>query len=152
MAGKSEPLDPLSSVSLTLDATVENAAVARRAVAGEARRAGLAEPVTAAAQVVVTESFTNAARHAYSAGPGRVRIHAHADDEGITVAVRDQGDGIRPHPREPGRIGGLGLLLIAALARRVQLRRLPGGGTEVRARVETDGRGSRTGDVAPQAG
>lgn len=141
MAGKSEPQEPVSSVSLTLESKLENAAVARRAVAEQARRAGLAERTSAAAQVVVTEGFTNATRHA--GGPSdRVRVEAKADGHGITVAVRDRGDGFRPRLRNPNSLGGLGLLLIAALADRVQLRSLGEDGTEICARLEARSKGA----------
>lgn len=138
MAGKSEPLDPTAPVSLSLEARVENAALARRAIATEAARAGLANGATNAAQVVVTEGFTNAARYAAETEEaGRIQVHAEADSDGITVVVRDSGAGFHPRMKEGGAQGGAGLALIAALADRLQLRRLPEGGTEISARIGT---------------
>lgn len=122
-------------MSLSLEARPDNAALARRAVAGEAARARLDQRTAAAAQVVVTEGFTNAVQHAYDGGDGRVQVQAHADEGGITIVVRDAGTGFRPRPRREGSFGGIGLLLVASLAELLQLRRLPRGGTELRARV-----------------
>lgn len=125
------------AVTVSLEARPENAAVARRAVADEAARAGLTDWVAAAAKVVVTEGFTNATRHAYPQPDlERVMVEAHGDDRGITVVVRDSGEGFRPRIPEGAGTSRLGLGLIAALSERVELRRLPEGGTEVRARLE----------------
>jgi anti-sigma regulatory factor (Ser/Thr protein kinase) len=137
MGGKANPVNPPSTVQLSLEARAENAALARRAVADEAARAGLTERVTAAAQVVVTESFTNATRHAHaSSEPGRVEVRVRGDEQGMMIAVRDSGRGFRPRVPDDYRFGGFGLGLIAALADSVELRRLDGGGTEIRARLD----------------
>ncbi|HSI80899.1 MAG TPA: ATP-binding protein [Solirubrobacterales bacterium] len=137
MRGKSSPADDHPSVRLSLEARPENAAVARRAVADEAARAGHGDPLVAAAKVIVTEGFTNAIRHAYlDPGGERVVVHAESDSDGMTIAVRDSGSGFLPRVPEGFGGGGFGLGLIAALAHRVELRQLSDGGTEVRARVE----------------
>lgn len=138
MRGKSSPSDDHPSLRLSLEARPENAAVARRAVADEAARAGHADTLVAAAKVIVTEGFTNAIRHAYldPGGEERVIVQAESDSEGMTIAVRDSGTGFLPRVPESFGGGGFGLGLIAALANRVELRRLSGGGTEVRARVD----------------
>jgi anti-sigma regulatory factor (Ser/Thr protein kinase) len=123
-------------VSLCLEARPANATLARRAVTREAEHADLDPEAVAAAQVVVTEGFSNAVRHAYPGnGGGIVQIEARGEAGGITIVVRDRGDGFRPRPRRDGGYGGIGLLLVAALAQEVQLRHLHGGGTEMRARV-----------------
>ena len=138
VARNSKPAERPSPVDLSLEARAENAKHARRAVAAEAARAGLSDPVRAAAQVVVTEGFTNAASHAYDDRDGaRVEVRVNADQEGITVVVRDAGVGFRPRHIGRGLGSGLGLGLIASLSDEVELRHLPGGGSEVRARIET---------------
>ena len=129
-------------MSLSLEARPDNAVLARRAVAGEAARARLDQRTVAAAKVVVTEGFSNAVQHAYRGGDGRVQVQAHADEDGITIVVRDAGDGFRPRPRPQGSIGGIGLLLVASLAELLQLRRLPRGGTELRARIGVEPAGA----------
>lgn len=124
------------SLALSLEPNPENAAVARHAVADLADRHGLDDAVRTSAEVVVTEAFTNATRHAYSGEPrGPVEITASAQDGTFEIAVRDHGDGIRPSPASPDGSGRMGLLLIAALADSVRLLHLREGGTEVRAAV-----------------
>jgi anti-sigma regulatory factor (Ser/Thr protein kinase) len=142
MPRKPHPPSWCPPVTMSLEAKPQNAAVARRVIADAAASKGLADRLAADAKVVVTESFTNATRHAYSGrATGRVVVEAEADDEGITIAVRDSGEGFRPRLPEADEVSGLGLALIAALSDRVELRRLGGGGTEVRARLEARGDG-----------
>lgn len=139
MRGKASPSDDHPSVRLALEARSENAAVARRAIADAASRAGLAGPLAAAAKVIVTEGFTNAvdAVDRESDAGARVFVHASGDARGMTIGIRDSGTGYRPRVAERFRIRGFGLGLIAALATRLELRRLPEGGTEIEARIET---------------
>ena len=129
----SSDVDP---VSLILDAVPENAAVARRAVADAAEQAGLDAETVAKARVVVSEAFSNAAAHAYPEGrDGEVEVAAYPALSGITVVVRDHGEGLRPRPVSGRSSERLGLLLIAALATTTRLRQRPGGGTEIRADI-----------------
>lgn len=124
-------------VNLSLAARPEQAALAREAVAEVAAKSNLHDGLTADAQLVVTEAFTNAVRHAYSEPEGEwVTVAVEADEAGISILVRDSGAGFRPHVSRAGSIGGLGIGLIAALSQRFELRRLPEGGTEVKARLE----------------
>lgn len=149
MEGKPGTAERRFPVGLTLEPLPANAAVARRAVADEAARAGLGDHVRSDAQVVVTEGFTNAARHAAGGGGDSVEVHACGDPAGITIVVRDHGRGFRPRPHDANRAGGFGLALIAALADRLELARQDDGGTELRARLENAARGGRH---APQRG
>ena len=66
--------------------------------------------------VVVSEAVTNAVLHAYRDRdrPGEVHVSAQLHDEGLEVAVADDGIGLRPRPDSPGV--GLGMPLIADLA------------------------------------
>ena len=66
--------------------------------------------------VVVSEAVTNAVVHAYRDRdrPGTVHVCAALHDEGVEVAVSDDGLGLRPRPDSPGV--GLGMPLIADLA------------------------------------
>jgi anti-sigma regulatory factor (Ser/Thr protein kinase) len=125
---------PDGSVNLTLEPTPENAAVARHAVAELASRHGLDDAVRTSAEVVVTEAFTNATRHAYTGDDrGPVEIVARARGDSVEITVRDEGGGIRPRPANPDGSGRMGLLLIAALADNLHLLHRPDGGTEVHA-------------------
>ena len=69
--------------------------------------------------VVVSEAVTNAVVHAYRDRdrPGAVHVSAELHDEGVEIAVADDGLGLRPRPDSPGV--GLGMPLIADLADRV---------------------------------
>jgi stage II sporulation protein AB (anti-sigma F factor) len=123
-------------VNLTLEAAPENAAVARRAVVDAAEQVGLDEETVSKARLVVSEAFSNAAIHAYPEGSdGEIEIAAYPAPSGITVVVRDRGEGLRPRPASGSPSERLGLLLIAALATTTRLRQRPGGGTELRADI-----------------
>jgi serine/threonine-protein kinase RsbW len=139
VAGQTDPPTRSSDadpVTLTLDAVPENAAVARRAVTDAAEQAGLDAETVAKARLVVSEAFTNAAAHAYPEGSdGEVEVAAYPARSGITVVVRDHGDGLRPRPASRNPSERLGLVLIAALATTTRLRQRPGGGTELRADI-----------------
>ncbi len=84
--------------------------------------------------VVVSEAVANAVLHAYRdrERPGRVRVTAALDDEGVEVSVTDDGLGPRPRADSPGV--GLGMPLIADLADRVEIARAGAGGTRIAAR------------------
>jgi len=71
--------------------------------------------------VVVSEAVTNAVVHAYRdrEQPGLVHVCASLDDDGIEVAVDDDGLGMRPRIDSPGV--GLGLPLMGDLADRVEV-------------------------------
>jgi serine/threonine-protein kinase RsbW/stage II sporulation protein AB (anti-sigma F factor) len=82
---------------------------------------------------VVSEAVTNAVLHAYRDRdrPGRVHVSARLDDEGVQVAIDDDGLGMRPRVDSPGV--GLGLPLIGDLADRVEVYSR-GPGTRIAAR------------------
>src|SRR3954447_627829 len=66
--------------------------------------------------VVVSEAVSNAVVHAYrnEDEAGRVHVAPSLDDDGVEVAVDDDGLGMRPREDSPGV--GLGLPLIGDLA------------------------------------
>src|ERR1700754_1495831 len=89
--------DERSGLEMSLPANAENVAVVRHALAGLAESIGMDEPGIADLKTVVTEACMNVVVHAYPDGqPGPLEIEAVAEDEGLTVAVRDHGMGIRP--------------------------------------------------------
>lgn len=79
----------------------------------------------------VSEAVTNALVHAYrdDADPGRIQVDARVEDESFVVSVRDDGTGMLPRPDSPGL--GLGMPIIAALSRSMDIRQMEGGGTEI---------------------
>ena len=83
--------------------------------------------------MAVTEACTNVVVHAYDEDAGMLEVEMLADEDGLTIVVRDHGAGIQPRPArsEPPALG-LGLPLIAALSDAFELRGSAGQGTEVR--------------------
>lgn len=124
--------DETPVVTLTLPARPEGVGVVRQALAGLADALALDGAVLADAKMAVTEACTNVVVHAYGDREGTLQVEMLADDESVTVVVRDKGSGIKPRAtREPTALG-LGLPLIAALSDAFQIRGGLGIGTEVR--------------------
>jgi anti-sigma regulatory factor (Ser/Thr protein kinase) len=119
--------DAPSPLVIEVPAVSTSVTEARRSVAGYAARVGV-DPQDV--ELAVAEAVGNAVTHAYPEGSiGTVTVRAEAAPEGLTVTVGDDGVGMRPNLSSPGL--GLGLALIARLARecRVTTNRL--GGTTV---------------------
>lgn len=89
---------------------------ARRRVSSALRRRGWAEGDVERAQLAVSELVANAVVHARTAST----VHLRAGDASLRLEVVDGAPGSVPRPREldPSRVGGLGLHLVACLARR----------------------------------
>src|SRR6476619_2715671 len=105
-------------LAVALQAEPQSASQARRAVLDALT--GIAVDRDAVG-VVVTEAVTNAVVHAYRdrEAPGRVHVSASLDDEGVAVAVDDDGLGMRPRMDSPGV--GLGLPLMGDLADHIEV-------------------------------
>ena len=120
-------------VRLELPARPEGVGVVRQALVGVADGLAIEASVLADAKMAVTEACTNAVVHAYDDGSGKLEVDMLADEEALTVVVRDRGAGIQPRPNRAGSTAlGLGLPLIAALSDAFEVRGGPGAGTEVR--------------------
>jgi serine/threonine-protein kinase RsbW len=125
--------EPVSDVWLRVPARPENVAVVRQALAGVCETLEAEPKVLADVKLAVTEACTNVVVHAYPNGAERaaaIEVEAQPEGSGITVVVRDFGRGITPRAESPGL--GLGLPLIAALSRTVEIR----GGAESRGGTE----------------
>jgi serine/threonine-protein kinase RsbW len=120
-------------LSLTVAARAENLAVVRQALAGFAQAMGFDSDAIADLKTVVTEACMNVVIHAYPDGqPGPLQVRAEPHQQGLEIAVRDQGSGFRPRPADPDATGlRLGLPLIATLSDQFEVRGGEGG-TEVR--------------------
>jgi anti-sigma regulatory factor (Ser/Thr protein kinase) len=119
------------SVRISLAAEPGNVRRARAAITELARRAGLPEDAVEDVRLAVTEACTNVVRHAYPGGrPGTMRLEATAGTDAFVVVVSDRGTGIVPTAGTPGL--GLGLPLLVALTRTLEIEGDPGGGTIVR--------------------
>jgi anti-sigma regulatory factor (Ser/Thr protein kinase) len=119
-------------VRLALPAKPEGVGVVRQALAGLADAMALDAAILADAKMAVTEACTNVVVHAYGETDGELEVEMLADDDSITVVVRDRGTGIRPRATRETQALGLGLPLIAALSDAFEVRGGPGMGTEVR--------------------
>ena len=120
-------------VRLELPARPEGVGVVRQALVGVADGLAIDASVLADAKMAVTEACTNAVVHAYDDGSGHLEVEMLADEQALTVVVRDRGAGIQPRPNRTGSTAlGLGLPLIAALSDAFEVRGGPGAGTEVR--------------------
>jgi serine/threonine-protein kinase RsbW len=117
---------------MSLPAKAENVAVVRHALAGLAERIGMDESGVADLKTVVTEACMNVVVHAYPDGPGPLEVEAVPELEGLTVAVRDFGMGIRPRPEADRPSLRIGLTLIAALSRSFEIKGGVDRGTEIR--------------------
>jgi anti-sigma regulatory factor (Ser/Thr protein kinase) len=133
-------------LDVDLPAEPRSATQARRAVLDALR--GIAVDRDAIG-VVVSEAVTNAVIHAYRGRerPGEVHVTARLDDEGVVVAVADDGIGLGPRPDSPGV--GLGMPLIADLADRVEISKPRSGGVRVTARFALMGAAGPHGRAVP---
>lgn len=119
-----------SLLEVDLPAERQSASRARRAVLDALKGVAVDRD---AVGLVVSEAVANAVIHAYrDRKPGDVRVSATLNEEGVEVAVVDDGIGLRPRPDSPGV--GLGMPLIADLADRVEITAGPRGhGTRIAA-------------------
>lgn len=128
-----ETNDDRSGLEMSLPASAENVAVVRHALAGLAESIGMDEPGIADLKTVVTEACMNVVVHAYPEGqPGPLEVEAVPEHEGLTVAVRDHGMGIRPRTDAERSSLRLGLTLIAALSSSFEIKGGFDRGTEIR--------------------
>jgi serine/threonine-protein kinase RsbW len=125
----------IPNVCLSVPSRPENVLVVRQALTGVAECLDLDAIETNDLTTAVTEACNNVVLHAYDGGEGPLEVDVYALPEAVTVVVRDHGRGIDPpmpdEQDEDARVG-LGLPVISALSRDVELRDRDGGGTEVR--------------------
>jgi anti-sigma regulatory factor (Ser/Thr protein kinase) len=127
-------MSPVPDVRLTMPARPEGVAVVRQALAGIADALDFDTAVLADMKMAVSEACTNVVVHAYEDSDGILEVDMLADDQGLTIRVRDYGSGIHPQvaPTREVPALGLGLPLIAALSDSFELHGSAGQGTEVR--------------------
>jgi serine/threonine-protein kinase RsbW len=126
-------MSPAPDVRLTMPARPEGVAVVRQALAGMADALDFDAAVLADMKMAVSEACTNVVVHAYEDSDGTLEVDMTADDQGLTIRVRDHGSGIQPQVQRSREVPalGLGLPLIAALSDAFELHGSAGRGTEV---------------------
>jgi anti-sigma regulatory factor (Ser/Thr protein kinase) len=122
----------VSSEPLTLrfPARADHVGAVRRAVCAYAREHAVADPDDVA--LAVSEVVTNAIIHAYvgAPAPGEIEVAARCiEDDGLEVDICDQGRGMIPRVDSPGL--GVGLAVVASVAKQVEIEARPTGGTRV---------------------
>jgi PAS domain S-box-containing protein len=147
VAGLSDTLENLQEISRGIHPAVLSSGGLSVALSGLARRAGLPvelavdaprrlpDSVEVAAYYVVSETLTNAAKHAQAS---LVHVRVNAADTVVNIEISDDGVG----GTDPERGSGLTGLRdrVEALGGSIEIRSPPGGGTtlQVRIPVETD--------------
>lgn len=123
----------IPNVCLSLSNRPENLLVVRQALTGVADCLGLHAIETNDLNTAVTEACNNVVLHAYGGEEGPLEVDAYVLADAIAVVVRDRGNGMpsREQHHEESHTG-MGLPVINALCRRVELTDPPDGGTEVR--------------------
>jgi anti-sigma regulatory factor (Ser/Thr protein kinase) len=108
----------------------EHVGAARRAASKAARCLGVEDDVVDAVRLAVSEAVSNVVVHGYRDAPrGEFTMAVEAEDDELTVTVRDHGCGMRPRMDSPG--AGLGLPLIAQLSDSFSVTEPPEGGTQL---------------------
>ena len=122
-------------MEFSLPAEAGNVPLIRHALAGLAEALEMEPTGIADLKTVVTEACMNVVLHAYAEETGPLEVHAWPEDDALVVSVRDYGSGIRPLADVEHTSLRLGLPLIAALTRSLEISGDKGRGTEVRMTV-----------------
>jgi serine/threonine-protein kinase RsbW len=126
---------------MSLPARAENVAVVRHALAGLAERLGMEEAGIADLKTVVTEACMNVVVHAYpDEESGLLAVEGTEEEGGLTVVVRDFGQGIQPRPEANRPSLRIGLTLIAALSASFEIKGGVDRGTEIRMHLPLEAR------------
>lgn len=122
LSGHSEGI--VADLHLPLVSSPQAVGKARRAVEDFALSAGADLRTAEDARLAVSEAATNAVLHA---GASRIVVHASCHAGRIEVVVSDDGTGLRARDDSPGL--GLGLGIIAACAKRLDIAQPNAGGS-----------------------
>jgi serine/threonine-protein kinase RsbW len=117
-------------VHLTLPASAGNVVLVRRVMGALAESLRLSLARVEDIKLAVTEACSNVVRHAYPGAAGTMDVIARTEAGRLTVEVSDQGDGFQPRAGTGGP--GLGLPLMASIARDFEIEQDRVGGTRVK--------------------
>lgn len=121
----------LSNVVLDVANRPENVLLVREMLTGVAEAVELDENDLNDVLTAVTEACNNVVLHAYKGEEGPLEVEVKLAPHALEVVVRDYGVGLQTHSAPSESSLGIGLPVIQALVRRVELRDGPNGGTEV---------------------
>jgi serine/threonine-protein kinase RsbW len=103
------------------EATPRTVGLMRNQIAELARDGGFDEPTVADVRLAVSEAATNALVHGVAQRDAGTTIHVEAEllgDE-LIIGITDDGGGMRPRSDSPGL--GLGLSVMAMVAKRLEI-------------------------------
>jgi len=149
LARHADPVAPaVASGQWLVTAEPDQVGFARRQVAAFAGLAGMPDDAMTELQLAVSEALTNAMMHADRDRDraGTILVQALAEAGELTIRVRDYGTGIAPRSDAPGL--GIGLTMMARLAKVSSVRRCEGEGTEVSMAFALRGAGAGRGGAA----
>jgi serine/threonine-protein kinase RsbW len=130
-AGGGPSSDTRCDVHLSLPASADNVVLIRRVIGTLAETMRMSLARVEDIKLAVTEACTNVVRHAYPTHPpGVLDVVAVAVGTSLTIVVTDEGGGFQPRADTGGP--GLGLPLMAAIAREFEIDQDRAGGTRVR--------------------
>lgn len=103
------------------EANPHTVGVVRNQMAALARDCGFDETTVGDVRLAVSEAATNALIHGGAARDADTMIRVEAEQVGdeLMIAITDDGGGMRPRPDSPGL--GLGLSVMAMLAKRLEI-------------------------------
>jgi serine/threonine-protein kinase RsbW len=113
------------AVRLTIPAKAEYITLGRLALTGLSRLGGLGQETVADLKLALTEACSNAVRHAYPGGEGKVEILYELQHDRLVIEVVDDGKGFVPGSRadevDEFEAGGLGIAIIRSLADELEI-------------------------------
>jgi serine/threonine-protein kinase RsbW len=115
------------AVRLTIPAKAEYISLGRLALTGLSRLRALPQETVADLKLALTEACSNAIRHAYPNGEGRVHIVYELQPDRLVIEVVDDGEGFGFEPVHTGDEedelveGGLGIAIIRAIADELEI-------------------------------
>jgi anti-sigma regulatory factor (Ser/Thr protein kinase) len=127
----------VDGLQIKLPARAENLYVIRRDVAAHAEKLGMIAVNVADLKIVVSEACANVVRHAYEdrGGNGSLEVELSAEEQELSLVVRDFGVGICPKPDSDTPSLRMGLPVIGALSTSFLLSSVRDRGTEIRVRL-----------------